>query len=135
MAGVKGKSGGPRKNAGGARPGAGRKPKPKADPKSTNAASAVKVGLEPQPHGGALKRSKAEPVPIGDIDMLQMLQAVALGHVEATTVQVRAAIAAVQYTHMKKGDGGKKDETEEKAKKAGQGKFRSAPAPLKLVRH
>lgn len=30
MAGVKGKSGGPRKNSGGARPGAGRKPKPAA---------------------------------------------------------------------------------------------------------
>ena len=32
MAGVKGRSGGPRPNSGGARPGAGAKPKPKPEP-------------------------------------------------------------------------------------------------------
>lgn len=57
MAGVKGKSGGPRKNAGGARPGAGRKPKqpvPVPAKKSANTkVSAVKVSLEAQPGGGA----------------------------------------------------------------------------------
>lgn len=104
MSGVKGKSGGPRKNAGGARPGAGRKPKPKTPP----------VVID---HEGR--------------DMLTLLQNVALGVVEATPIQVRAAIAAVQYTHMKKGDGGKKDEQAEKAKRAA-GKF-SATAPPKLV--
>lgn len=104
MAGVKGKSGGPRKNAGGARPGAGRKPNP-----------------------------KPAPVPQEAKDMLQLLQDVALGLTDATPLQVRAAIAAVQYTHAKKGDSGKKDEVSEKAKKAGSGKFKAAPAPLKLV--
>ncbi len=106
MAGVKGKSGGPRKNAGGARPGAGRKPKP-----------------------------KPETVVLGDLDMLQMLKDVALGKVEATPLQVRAAIAAVQYTHMKKGDGGKKEEVAEAAKKAGAGKFAAATAPKLVVRN
>lgn len=105
MAGVKGKSGGPRKNAGGARPGAGRKPKP-----------------------------KPEIVPIPECDMLKLLQDVALGRVEATSIQVRAAIAAVQYTHTKRGDGGKKEEAEDRAKKASVGKFGARPAPLKLVR-
>lgn len=97
MAGKAGKSGG-------ARPGAGRKPKP-----------------------------KQEPVPQGEKDMLQLLQDVALGRTEATALQVRAAIAAVQYTHTKKGDGGKKEEAADKAKKAGAGRFSPSAPPLKLV--
>ena len=104
MAGVKGRSGGARKNAGGARPGAGRKPKP-----------------------------PVEPVQVPDCDMLTLLQDVALGRIQASPIQVRAAIAAVQYTHTKKGDGGKKDEVADKAKKAGGGKFAAAAPPLKLV--
>lgn len=127
MAGVKGRSGGARPNTGGARPGAGRKPKPKDG-------GAVKVELEPQAHGGALKRERAEPVPQVDVDMLRLLQDVALGKTDATALQVRAAIAAVQYTHTKKGDGGKKEEAADKAKKAGAGRFAAAAAPLKLVR-
>ena len=111
MAGVKGKSGGaranaggPRPNSGGARPGAGRKAKP-APP----------------------------PIPLPQMDMLTMLQKVAIGEVQATALQVRAAIAAVQYTHTKKGDGGKKDETAERAKHAGTGRFKASAPPLKLV--
>lgn len=92
MAGKPGKSGG-------ARPGAGRKPKP-----------------------------KPETPRLPDTDMLTMLQDVALGRIEATALQVRAAIAAVQYTHAKK-EGGKKDEAAEKAKAAGAGKFGQAAAP------
>lgn len=114
---------------GGARAGAGRKPKPAEV--DTPLASAVKERLEPQPHGGSLKRSKSEPVPIGDRDMLQLLQDIAFGRVEATMLQVRAAIAAVQYTHAKMGEGGKKDAKAEAAKKAAS-KF-GALAPPKLV--
>lgn len=102
MAGVKGKSGGPRKNSGGARPGAGRPPKP-------------------QP----------EPVLMPAMDMLSLLQEIALGRTEATAIQVRAAIAAVQYTHAKKGDGGKKEAKQEAAEKVSK-RFQSA-APPKLV--
>ncbi len=94
MAGVKGKSGGARINTGGARPGAGRKPKP----------------VPPI-------------VKIEGKDMLSLLQDVALGRIEASPIQVRAAIAAVQYTHIKKGDGGKKEEAAEKAKTAAAGKY------------
>lgn len=100
MAGVKGKSGGPRKNAGGARSGAGRPPKP-----------------------------KPEPVPIPETDMLSLLQDIALGRTEASNIQVRAAIAAVQYTHTKKGDGGKKDEAADKAKAAAAGKYAARSGP------
>ena len=66
--------------------------------------------------------------------MLELLQNIALGKTEASTTQVRAAIAAVQYTHPKMGEGGKK---QKKAAEAGQvagagGKF--APrAPPRLV--
>lgn len=100
MAGVKGKSGGPRKNAGGARPGAGRKPK------------------EPAP-----------PTPVDTRDPLSFLLDVMQGNVEANMTQVRAAIAAAQYVHVKKGDAGKKDEQADKAKKAAGGKFAPVAAP------
>ena len=135
MSGKKGCSGGPRVNAGGARPGAGRKSKASPE-KSKNSANAdrkaIKAHLEPQPHGGALKRSKSKPVPLEDRDMLDLLKDVALGRVEASALQVRAAIAAVQYTHMKKGDGGKKDEAADKAKKAAS-RFAPSAAPPRLV--
>lgn len=135
MAGVPGKSGGPRPNSGGARPGAGRKPKDLAEKSANKPAakrSAVQATLEPQAGGGALKRQKQVPVAIAECDMLTLLKDIALGRVEASAGQIRAAIAAVQYTHIKKGDGGKKDEEADKAKKAGAGKF-AAAAPPKLV--
>ena len=73
---------------------------------------------------------KPEPVPLGNRDMLQVLQDVALGLVDATPLQVRAAIAAVQYTHVKKGEGGKKAQQLEAARKVS--KFAQAQPP-KLV--
>lgn len=112
MAGVKGKSGGPRPNsggkrinAGGARPGAGRPRKPK----------------EPTEQ-------------IADRDMLQLLQDIALGKVKATTVQVRAAIAAVQYTHPKVGEGGKKQQKAAAAERVTGGGGRFVPRqPPRLI--
>ena len=49
-------------------------------------------------------------------------------------LRLEAAKTAAQYCHLKKGDGGIKDEKAEKAKKAGTGKFASAPAPLSVVK-
>lgn len=46
--------------------------------------------------------------------------------------RVRAAITAAQYVHTRTKDGGKKEAAAEAAKKAGSGKFASAPPP-KLV--
>ena len=105
MAGVKGMKGG-----GGSRHGAGRKPKPV-------------VGGE----------EREAPIPQGEKDMLQFLQDVALGRSDATALQVRAAIAAVQYTHTKRSDGGKKEEQAEKAKKVAGGKFAAAATPKLIV--
>lgn len=114
MPGVKGRSGGARPNSGGKRAGAGRKSK-------------AKVAGEQQ------SANSVESVPQGDVDMLKLLQNVALGVTKATALQVRAAIAAVQYTHTKRGDGGKKEEVAAKAKNAAGGKFGVRRGPLKLV--
>ena len=119
MAGVKGRSGGKRA-------GAGRKPK-------TAVAQAVTTTLEPQPHGGSLMRNAAEPVvQQADLDMLELLKNIALGLTNASPLQVRAAIAAVQYTHTKRENGGKRDEQQGKAEKVAGGRFKAA-APPKLV--
>lgn len=115
MAGVKGRSGG-------ARPGAGR-PRKKV----------VEDSLEPQAHGGALKRSNTAPVPQDDQDMLTLLQRIALGQTEASALQVRAAIAAVQYTHIKAGEGGKKEAKDAAAKKAASGRFATRQPPRLVV--
>lgn len=67
--------------------------------------------------------------------MLDLLQKVALGLVEATPLQVRAAIAAVQYTHHKAGDGGKKEGKQKAAAGVAGGRFAPAEPPrLALVK-
>lgn len=96
MAGVKGRSGG-------ARPGSGRKPKPKEPPK--------------QPEKAATR------------DPLEFLLDVMQGAIDPTREQLRAAIAATQYKHPKKGDAGKKEGAAEKAKAAAAGKFGAAQPP------
>jgi phage terminase small subunit len=114
MAGVKGRSGGARANSGGARPGAGRKPKPKPEPVLVVA-------------------SVNDEAPAKD-DTLKLLQDIAFGRIDASPIQVRAAIAAVQYTHVKKGDGGKRDEAQERAEKAASKFAPSAPPRLVVSR-
>ena len=68
---------------GGARPGAGRKPKP--------------------------------PAYTDERDPLEFLLDVMQGKVAANQVQVRAAIAAVQYLHTRTKDGGKKERAQRRA--------------------
>lgn len=65
--------------------------------------------------------------------MLRLLQDVALGKTDATALQVRAAIAAVQYTHTKRHDGGKKDDAADKAKRVADGRFAPSAAPQLVV--
>ena len=60
-----------------------------------------------RPGAGRPRKPLPPPFKIEPCDMLTLLQNVALGVVEATPIQVRAAIAAVQYTHVKNADGGK----------------------------
>jgi hypothetical protein len=56
------------------------------------------------------------------------------GKIQPSPEQLKAATAAAQYVHTKKGEGGKKDEQAEAAKKAATGRYAAAAAPLKLVR-
>ncbi|MES2625902.1 MAG: hypothetical protein V4628_11540 [Pseudomonadota bacterium] len=118
MAGVKGRSGGPRKNSGGARQGAGRKSK-----KDTMKESANKQASE----------APSEPVSYDKEDPFSYLMSVVNSEHLDEKLRVRAAIAAVQYTKIKKGDGGKKDEKLEAAQRAAAGKFGAAQAPKLVV--
>ncbi|WP_205981529.1 hypothetical protein [Paraburkholderia sp. Ac-20340] len=99
MSGVKGRSGGARPNSGGARPGSGRP-----------------------------RKAAPVPVEISERDMLQLLQDIALGKVDATPIQVRAATAAVKYTHAVPGDKTKRETKQQEAEAAAQ-RFGSLPPP------
>lgn len=112
MAGVKGRSGGPRANSGGARPGAGRK-KQEQSPS---------VPIEQD--GGAVEEGQT-------FDPRPTLELVARGLLEVSPQQYKALTALLPYAHTKKGEGGKKDLKAEAAKKVGAGKF-AASAPPKL---
>ena len=103
MAGVKGKSGGARQGSG---------PKP---------AKPTLVAPE-----------TAKVVPGEPLDPRPTLELVAMGHMEVSPQQFKALTALLPYVHIKKGDGGKKDEKQDAAKKAGAGKF-GASAPPRLV--
>lgn len=101
MAGKPGRSGGPRPNSGGARPGAGRPPK------------------ETPP-----------PTPTDKRDPLEFLLDVMQGLCEPSPDQLKAAIAATQYLHAKKGDGGKKEGELAAAKKVASKYAVSTPPRL-----
>ncbi|WP_222852968.1 hypothetical protein [Massilia genomosp. 1] len=110
----KGTWGGARKNTGGARPGAGRKPNPK--PEATPIPSHIAQVIDGQP-----------------LDPRPALEQVALGLLEVTPQQYKALTALLPYVHCKKGEGGKKDQKQDAAKVAAQGKFGAPPAPPRLV--
>lgn len=93
--------------SGGARSGAGRPPKQQEE-KQTIATS-------------------------GDQTPLEFLLGVMNDNELDDKLRLDAAKTAAQYVHAKKGEGGKKDEQADKAKKAGAGKFAAAAPPLKLV--
>ena len=66
-------------------------------------------------------------------DPLTFLLAVMNDGASDARLRVDAAKAALPFTHHKLGEGGKKDEQADKAKKAGAGKFAASAPPLKLV--
>lgn len=61
-------------------------------------------------------------------DALDLLLKIAFGEVEANSLQVRAAVAAVQYTHHKLGEGGKKEARQKDAERVA-GNFAPIAAP------
>lgn len=126
MAGMKGRSGG-------ARPGAGRKPKAKPAEQvaaisaaQSPVSQAAPVGSEVLPAVRPLFDGKTR-TPIELLELAMNDPAVDVKD------RIRAAVAAAQYRHYKLGDGGKKDETEAKAKKASAGRFAPKAAPKLVV--
>jgi phage terminase small subunit len=63
---------------------------------------------------------------------LEFLLRVMRGDINANPSQLKAAVAAAQYLHTKRHDGGKKEAAKEKASIAAE-KFGARPSPLKLV--
>ena len=97
------------KGCGGARPGSGRKPKPA--PVMPNSIISVER----------------------DSPQAFLLELMNDAKADAR-MRVDAAKALLPFMHPKLGEGGKKDERANAAKKAGVGEFAAAPPPLRLVR-
>lgn len=110
MVGVKGRSGGPRKNSGGSRPGAGRKKVPTAKI-PPEVAKVIDGALDPRP----------------------ALELIATGKLEVSAQQYKALVALLPYVHVKKGEGGKKGERADRAKDAAS-RFKTQPPPLKAIK-
>lgn len=108
--------------SGGARPGAGR---PKA----------VRPPPEPVENEAPAESAPAEPAAEPHYtDPLQFLMSVVNDPTVEKASRVRAAIAAAGYLKKRPHDGGKKEETQDKANAvAGSGRF-AASAPPKLSR-
>ena len=121
MTGVKGRSGGKRA-------GAGRKAN--AAVKMTELLKIEAGPVRPE-SSAALRDDLNFPALPGD-SPLAFLEAVMKDPRVDLKTRVRSAIAAAQYRHLKKGDGGKKDEVADKAKVAATGRF-APKAPPKLV--
>lgn len=100
MAGVKGKSGGPRPNSGGARPGAGRPPK--------------------EPVVLVLSATYDDPE--------KFLRAVMNDSGTDAKLRLDAAKALMPFVHAKKGDGGKKEQRQADAEKVAS-RFAQATPP------
>lgn len=119
---------------GGARPGAGRKPKqpkvnvaPKVDKDGFKTDAAWPFGQQRPPEPEA---NKPEPE-LTDITPLDYLLSVMRNSEEDKSRRMQAASIAAPYVHAKAGEGGKKEERNAAAKKVAS---RFAPAtPPKLV--
>jgi phage terminase small subunit len=138
MAGVKGRSGGPRKNAGGKRPGAGRKPKPKAKAKQAPRAPLPELSAaQDAAIGASLPRGPAAPPEpevagegVGITDAKAFLEGVMAGRIVADESRLKAAQYLLPFQHRKLGEGGKKEHEKEQAGKVAS---RFAPAPPRLA--
>jgi phage terminase small subunit len=106
MAGVKGKSGGPRPNSGGFRKGAGRKPAASLKAKASIAVALAKY-RDPKPF------------------LLDIMNDVN----QEYRLRVDAAKALLPFTHKKMGESGKKEDRNERAKKVAKGKFHAGLPP------
>lgn len=117
---------------GGARPNAGRKPK---KPAADRPAKVDSEGFKADPSWPFGQERPAEPEAPPDLSALTPLDyllSVMRDDSEEKVRRMQAASLAAPYVHAKKGEGGKKDEKAEAAKKVAS-KFTAAAPPLKLV--
>lgn len=113
---------------GGARIGAGRPKKGEVRIKAP-AGNPARSPLAPE----SVQPGIADAEPITQRSPLQYMLDVMNDPGADEKLRAQMAVAAAPYLHMKKGEGGKKDEQADKAKKAAGGRFKPAPPPLKLV--
>lgn len=126
MAGVKGRSGG-------ARPGAGRKPRP---PVLIDAKPSSSEREERIPNGDGIERDEkpVEVILAGDgKDPMQFLEDVMANPTLDAKLRLEAAKILMPFKHVRKGAAGKKAEKQDAAKKAAGGKFSAAAPPLRVV--
>lgn len=84
--------------------------------------------------GAGRKPAQVVPIALPDAGTpLEFLLSVMNDDDADPKLRVQAATTAAQYLHTRRSDGGKKDDTADRAKKAATGRFASSPAPLKLV--
>ena len=136
---------------GGARPGAGRKPKPETIAKRSKPAAKPVEEFAP---AGKKKAGTPESWPFGTVDQpepppaapapegdpvlsfktpLEYWQHVLADPTASKSDKHSAAFAMAPYVHAKLAPAGKKDGAQDAAKKAGQGKFKAAPTPPRLA--
>jgi phage terminase small subunit len=89
-----------------------------------------------RPNSGPKPKPKAPELPLAAVEgqsPLDFLLSVQNDPAATPALRVRAAVAAAQYLHTKRHDGGKKDEAEELAKAAAKGKYAPKAAPKLVV--
>lgn len=133
---------------GGARPGAGRKPKERAPgeaapAKRSRKAAAPAAGFAPAgeklpdtpatwPFGTAPAAPPEAPADTSQLTPLDYFLSLMRDPGADEKLRFQAAAQALPYMHPKKGDSGKKEEKQDAANKVAS-KFGARPAPLKVV--
>ena len=83
-----------------------------------------------RPPGSVKKPSTVDDL---EMPMLALLRLIALGHIEASPNQLKAAIAAAGYENAKPGEMGKKEQQQATAEEIAQA-FPVTPTPMRIVK-
>lgn len=128
---------------GGARPGAGRKPKPKSEPTPPKNPARVFTEADGRkgpdestnfPFGTLPPEPEKPPLDLSGLTPLGYLLGIVRDEGADTKTRIQAAAIAAPYVHAKPSDAGKKAAKQQKAKEvAASGKFTASPPPLRVV--
>jgi hypothetical protein len=83
-----------------------------------------------RPPGSTKKSSTVDDL---GMPMLDLLRLIALGHIDASPNQLKAAIAAAGYENAKPGEIGKKEQQQAAAEEIAHA-FPTTPAPMRVVK-